>query len=228
MAEPTLHPVTVRRRWEEAVDLVGLSFAGADPSLAASFERPGQYVVVRAGGEQGYFALASRPGDPQLDLLVKPLPSGPAAALAALRPGDGAEISAALGRGYPVDAHAGKDVLLFAVGSGISPIRSLIWWLAAHRADYAGVTLFQGARTRAHLAYQGEVTAWQAEGISVVRVLSQEPTGGEATGYVQEALAAHPIVPSNTVAFVCGMPAMVQVVTAALAARGVHDVFQNH
>ena len=235
----TLHalkPVTLRCRWDEAVDLVGLSFEAEDPALAASFTQPGQFVVVRVGGPTGpqaFFALASRPGEATLDLLVKGGPGDAAHALLGLAPGDRAEMSVAQGRGFPVLAHPGKDVLLFAVGSGISPIRSLIWWLAAHRGEYASVTLFQGGRTRAHLAYRAEVEAWRTEGIQVVQVLSQEPAGGDAgfaDGYVQEALAAHPIAPANTVAFLCGMPAMVEGVKAALARRGVgaESVFLNY
>lgn len=234
-----LKPVILRHRWDEAADLVGLRFEADDPALAASFTAPGQYVVVRAGGVDGqadppagYFALASRPGDPEVTLLVKDGP-GAAAGLLALRPGDRAEMSSAMGQGYPVQAQRGKDILLFAVGSGISPIRSLLWWLAAHRGDYASITLFHGARTRAHLAFQGEVAAWQAEGVEVVRVLSQEaPEGGPgwARGYVQEALAQHPIDPARTVVYVCGMPDMVAGVTAALAQVGVgaEAVFQNY
>jgi NAD(P)H-flavin reductase len=234
-AEP-LHPATLRRRWDEAVDLVGLAFEPDDPAVAASFTQPGQYLVVQVGGPAGpqaYFAIASRPGDAHLDLLVKGGPGDAAQALLALAPGDRVALSTAQGQGFPVQAHAGKDVLLLGVGSGISPIRSLAWWLAAHRADYAGVTLFHGGRTRAHLAYRDEVEAWRAEGIAVVQVLSQEPASGDpgfAEGYVQQALAAHPVDPANTVAFVCGMPAMVEGVKAALAARGVgaEAVIQNY
>lgn len=236
MSVPLLHPVTLRRRWDEAVDLVGLAFEADDPAVPASFTCPGQFVIVRAGDEgapQAFFALASRPGDATLDLLVKGGPGDAAHALLALAPGDRAWMSVAQGRGFPILDHAGKDVLLLAVGSGISPIRSLVWWLAAHRAEYAGVTLFQGGRTRAHLAYRAEVEAWRAEGIAVHHVLSREAAGGDAgvaEGYVQDVLAAHPIDPGNTVAFVCGMPAMVEGVKAALARRGVSSeaVFLNY
>ena len=236
MSQPPLHPATLRCRWDEAVDLVGLTVDPDDPTVAASFAQPGQYVVVRPGpegGPQGFFAIASRPGDAGIDLLVKGGSGEVPQALMALAPGDRVAMSAAQGRGFPIQGHAGKDVLLFAAGSGISPIRSLIWWLAAHRQEYAGVTLFQGGRTRAHLAYAKEVEAWRAEGIAVVRVLSQEPAAGHpgyADGYVQEALAAHPVDPANTVAFVCGMPGMVEGVKAALARHGVGAelVYQNY
>lgn len=136
-----------------------------------------------------------------------------------------------MGQGYPIQHHRGKDILLFAVGSGISPIRSLIWYLAAHRQDYAGVTLFFGARTPKHFAYQDELAAWRSEGVHVVRVVSREDgtDAGYVHGYVQTAIQAHPLAPENTVAFVCGMKSMVEGVTGELARLGVSTdrIFQN-
>jgi sulfhydrogenase subunit gamma (sulfur reductase) len=232
MSEVSFHPVTLEKRWVEAQDLVGLRVSLDGTALAPTFQNPGQYVQLRLpSGRIGFFAIASRPGEGNgFEFLVKAGGEIPDELLA-LGPGDRLEMSAAMGQGYPIQHHRGKDVLLFAVGSGISPIRSLIWYLAAHRADYAGVTLFFGARTPQHFAYQDEVAAWQAEGVQVVRVVSREDgtDAGYVHGYVQNAVKAHPIEPANTVAFVCGMKEMVQGVTEELAALGVNGdrIFQN-
>lgn len=230
MGDAPFHPVLLKERWLEAERLVGLRLDLGGTDLAASFRWPGQYVRVKApSGEVGFFALASRPGATEFELLIKT--GGEAAdAIAALAPGDTLEISPAEGPGFPVLDHLGKDVLLFAVGSGISPIRSLIWYLAARREDYAGVTLFFGARTPAHFAYADELAAWQAEGVHVLRVASQaadEP--GFLRGYVQDAVRQHPVDPANTVVFVCGMKGMVEGVATELAALGVpgERIFQN-
>ena len=232
MPDPQFYPVTLARRWDEAQDLVGLHVALAGTPIAASFHNPGQYVQLKLpSGKVGFFAIASRPGEGDgFDFLVKVGGEIPDELLA-MAPGDRLEMTEAMGQGYPIQHHRGKDVLLFAVGSGISPIRSLIWYLAAHRADYAGVTLFFGARTPAHFAYQDELGAWAAGGVQVIRVTSREDgtEAGYVHGYVQNAVKAHPLVPDNTVAFVCGMAPMVQDVTAELGALGVPSdrIFQN-
>lgn len=233
MPDPVFHPVTLARRWDEAEELFGIQVDLAGTDLAGSFQNPGQYVQLRLpSGLVGFFAIASRPGTgDHFEFLVKSGGEIPDELLA-LPPGSRLELTAAMGQGYPIQHHRGKDVLLFAVGSGISPIRSLIWYLAAHRADYAGVTLFFGARTPKHFAYQDEVAAWQAEGVQVIRVVSREDDGTDAGyvhGYVQNAVKVHPIVPANTVAFVCGMKPMVEGVTTELAAIGVSGdrIFQN-
>ena len=138
-------------------------------------------------------------------------------------------MSAAQGRGYPLEGAEGRPVLLFAVGSGISPIRSLLWHLAGRREAFPEVVLFYGARTSEHLAYRGEFEAWQAEGIELVRVLSRAEDPGAVRGYVQDALAAHPVEPAQATAFVCGMKPMVEAVVAELARRGMPatSVYQN-
>lgn len=229
MAAPAFFPATLVERWDEAIDLVGLHVAVPD-GVRDSYLVPGQYVQVRVdGGQPAFLAIASAPGLAPLEFLIKPSPA--ATALLALSPGADVEVTMAMGKGYPVEAHRGQDVLLFAAGSGISAIRSLIGYLSKHRADYAGVTLFFGARTRAHVPYDREVDAWQAAGIQVVRVLSQpaEDHPGFARGYVQEAVKSHPVQPGRTVAFVCGMSGMVDGVSAELARLGVptERVFQN-
>lgn len=232
MPDPAFFPVTLKRRWAEAQDLYGLEVDLTGTTIAWSFEAPGQYVQVRTPqGATAFLAISSKPGEPAFEFLVK---AGGEAAdqLLNLPEESRLEMTAAMGKGYPVQHHTGRDVLLFAVGSGISPIRSLIWYLAGRRAEYQGVTLFFGARTPAHFAYRDELAAWQQEGVEVVRVVSRPEAseGGFVRGYVQDAVAAHPIDPARTVAFVCGMKGMVEGVTEELAKLGVSRdrIFQNY
>lgn len=238
MFETDFQRVTVLDRWDEAAGLVGLEFDLGTSGLAVTYVNPGQYVPVRVSPvisptRVAYMALASRPGEAHFEFLVR---GGNSVGdwLSSLAPGASVEIGKAMGPGYPIQNYPGTDVLLLAVGSGISPIRPLLWYLAAHRAEYRSVTLFCGARTAEHLAYQNDMLAWQAEGIDVIRVLSQPATApsvaGVVKGYVQEALAAHPLDPARSVVFLCGMPAMVQAVSEELARRGVgpERIFQNY
>lgn len=231
MDNAAFHPVILAERWHETPELAGICLAPEHKGHAESFTTPGQYLALRVSpGETGYFAIANQPGAARFELLVK-RGTRITEALLALPLGSRLEATAAQGAGYPVDKQHGKDVLLFAVGSGISPIRSLIGHLAAHRRDYAGVTLFVGARTPEDIAYAPELAAWEHAGMQIVRVVSRAEDGaGYVRGYVQEALRAHPLEAARTVAYVCGMPAMVAGVSAELTARGVDPaaIFQNY
>ncbi|HEX8438330.1 NAD-binding oxidoreductase, partial [Archangium sp.] len=125
------------------------------------------------------------------------------------------------GRGFPLSLGRGKDLLLFATGSGISPIRSVIESIRAERGAYGKVTLYFGARTPQAFAYEDELHHWEAANIRVVRTVSQRGASGwqGLTGYVQECLGEEAV--EGALVFVCGQSGMVQGVIDALRTRGV-------
>src|SRR6185295_11825586 len=136
-------PARIARTWDETPWLRGLALE-APPELVADHRLPGQYVKLEHEAGKGYFALANAPGD-GLELLVKrgaPL----ADALIALPPGEAVSISGPTGQGYPIHDHSGHDVLLFAAGSGIAPLRGVIRHILPRRNDFGAVHLYYGQR----------------------------------------------------------------------------------
>jgi len=194
--------------------------------LAAAHRRPGQVVKVRTPVGESYFALASAPSpDGRVDLLVKRGGKVADTALAMARPGGELEVSAPFGQGFPVEEARGRDVLLFAAGAGIAPIRSLVQYLVADREAFGRVTLFYGQRRGADFAYADEHLAWERRGVRVVLCPSAEDSAwGGVRGRVQEVASSLPFggaPPGDAVAFACGMTAMVEEVRATLARSGV-------
>jgi NAD(P)H-flavin reductase len=211
--------VVARRK--EADNLTHLELDVTGTPLEGSHLHPGQYVRLGLDGVgEGLFALASGPhrGRNRFELLVK---DGPplANALARLQKGDRLRVSLPQGKGFPLGAAHGKNVLLVATGSGISPIRSALEVISSDRASYGAVTLYFGARTPGAFPYAGELAAWEKNGIRVCRVVSQPHGSGWTglTGYVQAHL---PAVAEDTVAFLSGQKAMVQAVTELLVKQG--------
>jgi NAD(P)H-flavin reductase len=155
-----------------------------------------------------------------------PLPD----ALLHLPLGERVEVSRPEGRGFPLKRALGKDLLLFATGSGISPIRSVIESVRQERGAYGRVTLYFGARTPGAFAYARDFETWERAGIHVVPTVSQPGASGwqGLTGYVQAHLGDEPVAP-GTLAFLCGQQEMVQGVFQALRARGLPSsaIFQN-
>lgn len=201
------------------------------PAVAASHTTPGQYVklAVLERGES-YFAIASRP-DPaggRVELLLK-LGTPLTDAIGALAPGAVVRITAAQGKGFPLERAAGRDVVLVATGSGISPVRSVIETIRQRRADFGIVSLHFGARTPESFAYREDFEAWRASSIDVFPVVSRpQDTGWDGlTGYVQSHLGGVHL--STAVAFLCGQKAMVEAVRSALAALGMpaDSIFLN-
>merc|ERR1719460_2396984 len=101
--------------------------------VAEGYVKPGQYVQIRAPGAEkaGFFAIASAPGKQgAFEFLIKEQPpsdwSPGTGWLTGSSAGTALEMSQVMGGGFlkSDEALLGVDsVLLFAAGSGISPIR---------------------------------------------------------------------------------------------------------
>ncbi|MDQ3266170.1 MAG: NAD-binding oxidoreductase [Myxococcota bacterium] len=200
--------------------------------LEGAHQRPGQFVRLTLEGKgEGFFAIASSPGaDPhRLELLVKagtPLTE----ALVSLRPGELVLASKVEGVGFPVERAEGGDVLLFATGSGISPLRSLVGVLLRHRGRFGRLSLFFGVRTPDGFAYTADLELWRRAGMEVVQTVSQPGDSGweGLTGYVQEHVPTADL--SGAAAFLCGQAEMVHGVTDVLIRRGLprDRIFLNY
>ena len=127
MLGPTdYHPVPVADAWDETPALRGVRLL-LPPALAAQHTVPGQVLKVKTAPGEGFFALASAPSvDGSVELLFKRGGKVADAALAEAVPGGDLSVTAPFGRGFPIAPALGHDVLLFAAGSGISPIRALL------------------------------------------------------------------------------------------------------
>lgn len=212
----------VRQTRPAAAGLIELGLDVRGTGVEESYRRPGQYVALGApGGEEALFAIASPPGgrEGRLAFLIK-RGSPTADALAALGPGQLVRISRAGGPGFPIELAEGKDVLLFATGSGIGAVRSVVGVLVRDRRRYGKITLYFGARTPDAFAYAHEFDTWRSAGIDVVPTVSRPGSSGweGLTGYVQSHVPEGRL--DQEVAFVCGQRDMVRGVTRALVARG--------
>jgi NAD(P)H-flavin reductase len=227
MLGPTEYaPVPVLDAWDETPAFRGIRLA-LPSALGREHVRPGQVVKVRAAGVgEGFFALATAPDPGAIaELLVKRGGRVADAAIATARPGGTLAVTHPFGHGFPVEDAEGRDVLLFAAGSAIGPIRALVQHLVAHRNRFGRVTLFYGQRHGAEFAYRPEHLDWERRGVRVVLCPSGEDDAWQGLrGRVQEvarSLAFGGASPTDAVAFVSGMTAMVDDVRRTLAAGGI-------
>jgi sulfhydrogenase subunit gamma (sulfur reductase) len=208
--------VTILGAWDETPSLRAVRVALGP--LAPSHRVPGQVVKVRAPAGEAYLALASAPApDGTVDLLVKRGGKIADEVIAAAESGAKLELSAPFGNGFPLAGAEGRDLLLFAAGSGIAPVRALLQHVISHRNRFRRVTLFYGQRRGADFAYRGEHLDWERHGVRVVLCPS-------VRGRVQEVartLGLGGSDPAGSEAYVCGMTAMVNDVKGTLKDAGV-------
>ncbi|XP_047970190.1 fruit protein pKIWI502-like [Salvia hispanica] len=201
------------------------------PELAASYTSPGQYLHLRLRDRRTVLAISSPPSiaasSGVFEFLVKPIAGSTAELLCELRRGDVVELSQAVGGGFDVDRISPPEnyqtVLMFATGSGISPIRSLIetGFGADKRND---VRLYYGATNLNRMAYRERFQEWQSTGVNIVQVLSHpDDTWRGERGFVQAAFARAKRIlsPESTGAVLCGYRKMAEEVTSILVSDGV-------
>lgn len=229
---PELHRVRVAAAWDETDTMRAIRLdLGA---LAGAHTRPGQVVKLHAAGHKpGYFAIANAPrGDGAAELLLKRGSPLADAVIAAADADALVDASAPFGEGFPIETARGRDVLLFAAGSGITPVRALMQWLLAQRC-HGKLALYYGQRSDRDFAYVREHDRWRADGVHLVLCASQPtPSWTGARGYVQtvaDELRLHEVATENAVAFLCGMRPMVDEVRRVLQQYGLppERVFLN-
>jgi len=204
------------------------------PETAAEYKTGGQYVQVRAGEDTKplFLAIASPPSEEnaRFEFLIKKTDDNGWMTDAAV--GSALEISQVLGGGFPVETEVNslkydfpcQNVLLFAAGSGIAPIRAAI---ESGDLQSAGRTarLYYGVRSEEDLCFVEKFADWESCGFEVVPVLSQpSPSWQGRTGYVQNALEEDGVpVPRNSGALLCGQKGMAESVKSFLTKAGVFE-----
>jgi sulfhydrogenase subunit gamma (sulfur reductase) len=195
-----------------------------DAVLEAGHIRPGQYcqlglaALVHVSAVQSYFVLIDPPGAGPLRFLLQA--GGPVAdALRSIAPGTEVSVRGPLGPGFPVELAEGRDVLLVSAGSGIAATRAMLVGLMPFTARR--VWFYHGARTLAHVPFGPDLERAHKLGAKVVVAVSREgPFKDTAQSRVQHALERDKPDLRNAVAFVAGMPEMVDALRVILPKLG--------
>jgi NAD(P)H-flavin reductase len=184
---------------------------------------PGQVAVLLVeGAGESFFAIASSPDDNDIDFLIKD-GKGVAAALFRVNKGDIIRGKGPTGKGFPVDDYAGRDFVIAAVGSAISPMRSVIRHICGRRSIFGKVALVYGVRFPSDFPFLDEMEGWRKSGINVTLTVSR-PEGTNWKGKVGHVHLHFEEVfkqLNQPVALICGMRAMQDQSRAELARLGV-------
>jgi len=205
------------------------------PETAQGFTNAGQYVQVRANEETKplILAISSAPDteNARFEFLIKKTEGNTWITDGSI---ENLEISQVMGGGFPMKENLDsvtkfdfpcQNVLLFAAGSGIAPIRSAIESGDLQTTGARTARLYYGARSEEDLCFVDRFPLWEKAGVEVVPVLSQpsESWNGRV-GYVQTALEEDGVpVPRNTGVLMCGMKGMTEAVKDILTKAGTFE-----
>lgn len=223
--------ITAVRQQARAIRSFDLMPEGADQAHGISFV-PGQVAVLEVEGEApAYFAFASAPEDPELEVLVKQNP-GTGNRIFDMRVGERVQLLDVAGHGFALDEQKGKDLVFVAMGTGVAPLRSALRHVLGRKRDFGRLVVLYGARTPDNFCYKDETERWEDSGVELRQVVSR-PDGHDwsgPTGYVQS-LLDH-VLPSlfSPVALICGSLEMIEQTRDRLHQMGFapEDILTNY
>lgn len=172
---------------------------------------PGQVAILRVPGEErAYFAFASAPEDPELEVLVKQK-AGASSVLYNMQPGDTIKLVGIAGHGFTLDKQKERDLIFVAMGTGVAPLRSALRHVLKRKHEFGRLVVLYGARTPDDFCYRDETDGWEDAGVELRQVISR-PDGHDwsgPTGYVQSLLDT--VLPDlrSPVALICGSKEMI-------------------
>jgi NAD(P)H-flavin reductase len=219
---PTYARAFVVERHRETHDTVSLRLETDDPAILAG--RPGQFVMAALPAFSAAPISVSRFHPDGLELTIRA--AGAATrALCGLRRGDSLGLRGPLGRGWPVHAADGRDVVVVTGGIGLAPLRPLVDALLAERTRFREIRLLYGARSPADRLYVEELSRLAARtDLDVGQIVDRAgPDWFGRVGVVTSLFDQGHLDGPNAVAFICGPERMMEATVDVLRDRGVTD-----
>lgn len=184
--------------------------------------QPGQFNMIYVPGYgEAAISISSDPEDcEQVGHTVRHV-GNVTNALGRMKVGDRVGVRGPFGNAWPVELCRGQDVYLVGGGIGLPPLRSLLYYLINHRADFGKITILYGARTPADLQFVNEYRAWESAGVEMlVTVDRADETWQGPVGVVPMMFYHTRIDATRSVVLTCGPEIMMRfVVFEALARR---------
>ena len=213
----------------DARDIKTFRLAFEDSNGAAEFKHmPGQFAELSLPGMgEAPFGIASSPTETDYLLFTVKRMGLFTTELHSVEAGTGIGVRGPMGKPFPWERMAGKDLVIVGGGFAFTTLRAGIKYILdpAHRADFGSVLVIYGARTPGELMYKDELAEWQAQdGIDVhLTVDKADENWTQREGVVTTVLEDLKPSPENTLALVCGPPVMIRFALFSLANLGFSD-----
>jgi ring-1,2-phenylacetyl-CoA epoxidase subunit PaaE len=186
MSTPRFHTLKIADIRKETADTVSIAFEVPE-SLKQEYRfQPGQYLTLKHDIQneeiRRSYSICTEPAEGELRVAVKEVPGGVFSTYAnnELKRGEYLEVMTPAGRFTPaIEATNAKHYVLFAAGSGITPIISIAKTVLRSEPN-STVTLFYGNKNITSIIFREELEALKNKFLTrfnLVHVLSREFLG---------------------------------------------------
>lgn len=138
--------------------------------------------------------------------------------------GDQLFIRGPYGNGFDLDHYRGKELVIVAGGTGLSPVRGVVDYFARHPEEAKRVTLIAGFKSPKDVLFKQDFAFWK-EQISVIQTVDSAPEGysgpvGMVTKYIPELKFND----RKDASFICvGPPVMIKFTVMEILKLGVSE-----
>lgn len=138
--------------------------------------------------------------------------------------GDKLWIRGPYGNGFDLRNYRGKELVIIAGGTGLSPVRGVVDYFARHRDEAKDVTLIAGFKSLEDVLFKEDFAFWQ-ERINVIQTVDSAPEGYEGpVGMVTRYIPGLAVSDLDNAAFICvGPPVMIKFTVMEILKLGARE-----
>lgn len=138
--------------------------------------------------------------------------------------GDKLFIRGPYGNGFDVNNYKGKEIVIIAGGTGVSPVRGVVQYFAAHPEEAVSTTLIAGFKSPSDVLFKADFEDWNDK-INVIKTVDGAPEGytgpvGMVTKYIPDLKFKDP---ANAVFICVGPPIMIKFTIMEIKKLGIED-----
>ena len=213
----------------EERDIKTFRLAFEDPANAAEFRHlPGQFAELSLPGVgEAPFGIASSPTETEHLLFSVKRVGLFTSELHSLEAGAPIGVRGPLGKPFPLDRMAGRNLVIVGGGFAFTTLRALIKHVLHpdHRNEYGSVLVVYGARAPGELMYASELAEWRKrKDIDVHLTVDKADNGwNQHVGVVTAVLEQLKPGSDNALSIICGPPIMIKFTLFALSTLGFPD-----
>lgn len=180
--------------------------------LQLSIPKIGEAPISVSGFSDGYLDFTIRSVGKVTDEIFK------------LQSGDTLFLRGAYGKGWPVEKLKGKNLVIIAGGTGVAPVRSLIYKIYNENNYVESLNLIFGFKDSNSILFKEDLKLWK-DRFNVIYTLDNEATEEFEKGLVTTHLNSIPLESfnDNYEFIVVGPPAMMEFTSLGLLKMGVKE-----
>ncbi|TPW18732.1 MAG: oxidoreductase FAD/NAD(P)-binding domain-containing protein [Halothiobacillaceae bacterium] len=218
------HEALIVDRIQESPTIFTLRLQFTDPQLSTCYSfQPGQFnmVYLYGAGEVAISIVSDPENETLYDHTIR-IVGRVTRGLAQLNVGERVGIRGPYGRGWPLAAAEGKDVLIVTGGLGCAPVVAVIGYILKRRDRFGRLTIMQGVKHADDLLWQQRYAEWQQ--LPNTQVIVAADKVGKSwpwlLGRVTDLFDQVKLDPAYTLAMMCGPEGMMGAAVAQLLQRG--------